>query len=79
MLKTSSFRLGSTNLITSGTLATGTFQPNVNDPLSSIKFGRPFYRKIKKVVIANNRESNKYVLFFIWFGESLFNSRQIYD
>lgn len=49
MLKTSSFRLGSTNLITSGTLATGTFQPNVNDPLSSIKFGRPFYRKIKKV------------------------------
>lgn len=49
MLKTSSFKLGSTLLLTSGTVATGTFQPNVNDPLSSIKFGRPFYKKIKKV------------------------------
>lgn len=49
MMKTGTFKLGGSTLITSGTVATGTFKPNVNDPLNSIRFGQPFSRKIKKV------------------------------
>ncbi len=35
--------------IAGGALATGAFTSEINDPLSSLQFGRPFQRKIKKV------------------------------
>jgi len=49
MLKTGSFRLFNRDVIVSGTIAAGEFKPNPNDPLSSIRFGQPFNRRIKSV------------------------------
>ena len=37
------------SLITSGTVASGVFSPNFNNPLQSIVFGRLFTRRIKEV------------------------------
>jgi hypothetical protein len=49
MLRSGTFRLFGLEVITSGTIAVGEFKPNPNDPLSSIRFGKPFTRRIKSV------------------------------
>lgn len=36
-------------LITSGTVASGTFSPNFSNPLQSIVFGKPFNKRVKEV------------------------------
>ncbi|MCB9034576.1 MAG: PCMD domain-containing protein [Chitinophagales bacterium] len=36
-------------LLTAGTVASGTFAPNFQNPLQSISFGKPFNKKVKEV------------------------------
>jgi hypothetical protein len=45
MIKTANWN----GLLTSGTVASGKFSPNFQNPLQSISFGQPFNKKIKEV------------------------------
>ena len=49
MLETKKFRVSSAEDVTAGGLAIGNFKPNITNPGESLKFGKPFKDKVKKV------------------------------